>query len=151
MHSDDVEQPPKDPSKEGPPEDPFFAIKQQIEMARKVSEDGLADSKHQVEEIEKMFASMRNMQADLDEKMEMVRAEAKRHNVDIDRYLKNVPDLTAKERELADATVKELKNKIAEAVPPEACIQPQPKSKDKLTKERKGKTRGARNKWLPMP
>lgn len=150
MPSDDAEQPPKDTPQQEMTREFFAALQKQFEMV-KTSASGLTDSKHQTEEIEKMFASMRNMQNDLEEKMEIVRREAKKHNIDIDRYLRNVPDFTAKERELTNAAVKELKDKIAEAVSPEACLQPQPKSKEKLTKERKGKTRGARNKWIPMP
>lgn len=110
----------------------------------------LDDSTNQIGQMEGMIQKMREMQQDIDDKINAMKRAAAAKNIDIDKLLGSTNQLATKGREIVRTMEDELKKKIANAVPREACLMPNTKSKEQMTKERSGKTRGARNKWLPM-
>ena len=110
----------------------------------------LQDSTAQLGEMEGMVRKMREMQKEIDEKISDMKRAAAEKNIDIDKLLGKSNQLAIKGQQVLQTMEDELKEKIAQAVPKEACLFPNPKSKEELTKERLAKTRGARNNWLPM-
>lgn len=112
----------------------------------------LASSQEQLRKMEELIQKMSAMNTELESKLLLVRTEASRRNIDVEKLLGGADKATAKEIALIRTMEEELKKKINKVLPPETClgVAGQQKSKEVLTKERKGKTRGARNKWLPM-
>jgi len=101
------------------------------------------------DEVSSMLKRMQEMKRDLEEKMNALNDAGQRANVNVSQ-LKNKSSLSAAQFEKYLQMEKELGKKIKEAIPPETCAKRIPKGTDKLTQERKGKMRGARNKWIPI-
>jgi hypothetical protein len=112
----------------------------------------LVSSQEQLKKMEEMLEKMAAMNTELESKLVIVRTEAARRNIDVEKLLGGVDKVTAKEMALIRVMEEDLKKKINKVLPPDMClgVEAEQKSKEVLTKERKGKTRGARNKWLPM-
>lgn len=110
----------------------------------------LSDSKSQITKMEAMIKSMHSMQNDIEARVQELKTLAAKHNIDIESVLGGANMLATKENQVIHAMENAIKKKIDEALLPEACLRPIAESKEALTKKRHGKTRGARNKWLPM-
>lgn len=95
-------------------------------------------------EIKEIFQSIREMQSDLDHQFAEVKEQGKKHHVNVNKLIANT---LSKEYEKVKEAELKLKNAVNIEVTPIASVA---KSEDKLTKERKGKLRGARQKWIPM-
>jgi hypothetical protein len=109
-----------------------------------------SDDKMSKKAITEMLDSVRSMRNDLDQKLEDVREAAKEKNIDLDKYFGNIYSLTKKELESVQEQENILVDKLAAITPTGSLIKKPAKSKEKLTKERKGKFRGARQNWIPM-
>lgn len=114
------------------------------------NQNAIQDSNEQIDGMEGMVKKMRDMQKDIDEKIVGMKKAAAKIGIDIDKLLGGTTELAKKGKAMLQKKEDELKKKINEAVPPEACLKPIAKTKEQLTKERLGKTRGARKQWLPM-
>lgn len=103
------------------------------------------------EELDAMLNQMREIRENLENQLAAIYQKGKESNIDMSQFPDNAYALTAKEIEKVQQKELELREKINAITPPESCIRKVPKSKEKMTKERKGKMRGARQKWIPIP
>lgn len=101
-------------------------------------------------EVNEMLQRMKSMQQDLDNQMAELRRKGRLYNIDIDLYIENLTRHYPQEMNKVTQEQKELLDSIDSLFTPETCIKPNPKSKEKLTKERKSKTVPFRKKWIPM-
>ena len=104
----------------------------------------------QAEELDLMFQKMRTMKQDLEDQLANLYLQGKMTPHIEALLVENPTKLTKKQLEEIAEQENKLKEKISKAIPPETCLQKNPKSKVKLTQERRGKLRGAKNKWIPM-
>ena len=102
------------------------------------------------EEIEKMLNKMQEMGQDLQTRLEEIQTLGKEKHIDLDKYFGDTYRLTKQELEQIEERERIVREKVNAAFPPESCIRPVGKSKEKLTKDRKGKMRGARQNWIPI-
>ena len=102
-----------------------------------------------------MLMQMHEMKKDLEKQLTHLYDLGKVAKVDVDRYFGYRFNLSPKEIALMQEFEKNLTEKVDQVIPPESCIKRLPTEEDKLTEElthkRKGKTRGSRRKWLPIP
>jgi chromosome segregation ATPase len=124
----------------------LYGIQRVIEK----NQSTLDDSKNQLSKMEGMINSMRTMQNDIESRVEELKRLASHHHIDLDAIVGGVNSLALKENQVVHAMENAIKKKIEEILLPETCLLPVAESKDAMTKKRLGKTRGARNKWLPM-
>jgi len=101
-------------------------------------------------EVVDMLTRMREMRQDLEDQLNQIKKKGEENRFDVDDYLEKTvhfrpPDL---EKNIQDQ--KAFEDKVNNVFPPEACLKKIKKSKEKLTQERKSKSIGARNKWIPM-
>ena len=90
------------------------------------------------------------MKKDLEDQLSDIYQKGKEKNLNAKLLVNNAKDLTSKQLEKMEEEEKKLIDKINAIIPPGACLIKNAKSKEKLTQERKGKLRGARNNWIPM-
>lgn len=98
----------------------------------------------------KMLKRVRALRLDLENQLADVREVGRINNVDIERYFGEAYELTKQEIEGLQQQEASLLAKIEAITPPESCIKKNPISKEKLTKDRKNKFRGTRQKWIPI-
>ncbi|MBA3815620.1 MAG: hypothetical protein H0X29_03700 [Parachlamydiaceae bacterium] len=101
-------------------------------------------------EVVDMLSRMREMRQDLEEQLNQIKKKGEERRFDVEDYLEKTvhfppPDL---EKNIQDQ--KAFEEKVNNVFPPEACLKKIKKTKEKLTQERKNKSIGARNKWIPM-
>lgn len=101
-------------------------------------------------EIEEMLEKMRFMKKDLENQLSAVYQKGKESKINIALLVDNKDHLTEKELEKLQEEEKSLTEKISAVISPESCLKKIPKNKEKMTQERKGKLRGARNNWIPI-
>lgn len=126
----------------------FLRSKKEASAQNKTSKKKPPEEKKSEAEI--MIDKMKWMKQDLDKKVENLRELGKKAHVNVDKYLDlaNLPkDVNQKDLEKFQ---KELNDKVAEILPAEMLISEKRKPVTKLTKERKGKLRGAIKKWIPV-
>jgi hypothetical protein len=106
-------------------------------------------------EVVSMLQKMYEMKKDLERQLNHLYDLGKIAKVDIDRYFGYRFNLSPKEIALMHEFEKKIAEKVDQVILPESCIKRLPTSDDKITQEltqkRKGKTRGSRKKWLPIP
>lgn len=113
------------------------------------SKDGAADPSKS--ELTDMLKRIREMKTDLENKLGFIYEKGKEAKVDVDNLFGGTSaSFTMQQIEEIRAQEKILQDKLNAIIPPESCIRKVPKSKEKLTQERKGKFRGARQKWIPV-
>lgn len=100
-----------------------------------------------------MLERILEMQRDLKEKLDYIHEQGKICNIDVDAFFRT-PMAEISPTDIAILKEKEgALRKLLEApaeTTPQTATPKEVKSEDKLTKERKGKTRGVRNKWIPL-
>lgn len=101
-------------------------------------------------EIKEMLQKMQDMSDDLENQLETFRQKGKNSKVNVSLLLENTGILSKQQYEEMQKKKDELIEKIAKAIPAKSCLKKKQKSKEELTQERKGKLRGARNKWIPV-
>jgi hypothetical protein len=102
------------------------------------------------EAIEQMFKKMRTMEKDLANQLADLYLQGKMQPQIEALLMQKLGALNKKQIEDVAEQERILKEKISQAIPPESCLRKNPKSKEKMTQERRGKMRGAKNKWIPM-
>lgn len=103
-------------------------------------------------EINRIFKQMDEMQSDLDEKLSDIIAQAERAGVDPNAAMRILGPTYAPEIQIIRtvAGIEEKKGDLEEP-PMTTPLRKQPQTSEEiLTKQRRGKLRGARQKWLPM-
>lgn len=100
-------------------------------------------------EASQMMNRINEMQQDLDKKLAHLYDLGKAANVDIDTYL-SPSGLSSQELKQIKERERQLSDELKKVTPKEACVLRAPKSKEKLTQERKAKFRGSRQNWIPM-
>lgn len=102
-------------------------------------------------EVFEMFQRMRDMRRDLDNKLSELRNKGQSYQFDVDRYIESNKGLYSKDLEKVKQEEQAFTDQVKSLFTPETCIKKNPKTKDQLTHERKGKTLGARKKnWIPI-
>lgn len=131
------------------------AAKKLSKRSKRAAQESTSASKEKrsghVSEADDMVRRMQEMQQDLDKKMAELRKNGKLYNIDVDLYIDNLKNHYPNEMKKVSQAQKELIDAIDAIFSPETCIKRNPKTKDQLTLERKGKTLGVRKKWIPMP
>lgn len=105
-----------------------------------------------------MMQRMHEMKRDIDNRLMHLLEQAKRANIaDIDRFMNARIHLFAQDFEKIQDIQKQIKQlqstgptTIQESGQPFTSTQKPSKTPEKMTQERKGKTRGARKKWIPI-
>lgn len=100
-------------------------------------------------DVAEMFNRMHEMQKDLEKKLADIYERGKNANVNVDLLLQKY-HLLPGNIEKVQLEQKQLSEQINAIITPESCVKKISKSKEKLTKERKNKTIGARKKWIPV-
>lgn len=95
-------------------------------------------------EVMEMFLRIRKMKRELDSNFNELRSK------DVDRFIEKIASNYPGEVEKMKQKEKTFLDRLNSIFTPEACVKKNPKSKEKLTQERKGKTLGGRKKWIPM-
>lgn len=101
-------------------------------------------------ELNAMLQKMQMMKKDLEDQLAEIYRNGKESKINAVLLVENANNLTAKQLEKVEQQERILIEKINAIIPPEACLKKTPKSKEKLTQERKNKMRGARSNWIPM-
>ena len=101
-------------------------------------------------EIEMMLNRMRAMQKDLEDKLSHLYAKGEEYHIDVGKYFGDALHQSTEGIKRMQEKEREIRQKIVQTLPPESCLRPRAKSKEKLTQERKGKMRAARRNWIPM-
>lgn len=109
--------------------------------------------KKEESEAAAMLARIFEMQRDLKEKLDYIHEKGKQCHIDTDLFFKtSIGEISQFDilnlKEKQSALLKNLETPTDTKQQPAPA--PIPQSADKLTKERKGKLRGARNKWIPL-
>lgn len=102
------------------------------------------------EEVGEMLQKMQTMREDLENQLNSVYQKGTASNINVDHLIDNAGALAVKNLDKMREQEKILSDKIGQAIPSESCLRKNPKSKDALTQERKGKMRGSRNNWIPV-
>jgi hypothetical protein len=100
-------------------------------------------------EIQDMLQKMQEMSDDLENQLNMIYRKGKESKINVS-ILENPGQLSKNQFEQMEKQKSELIEKIIKVIPPKSCLKKKQKSKEQLTQERKGKLRGARNKWIPV-
>lgn len=100
--------------------------------------------------LKEMLQKMRDMKKDLEDQLSTVYQKGKEAKVNVSLLVESARELTDQQFKQMQEQEKILTDKILAATPPESCLRKNPKSKEKLTQERQGKMRGARNNWIPV-
>lgn len=101
-------------------------------------------------EIASMLKKVDLMKRDLEKKLSALYEKGSLYRIDIEKYLNDPTNFTKAEWEKLEKDKDFLYNKVLSVMTPAAGLKKLPKSKEKLTKERKGKTLGSRKNWIPM-
>jgi len=101
-------------------------------------------------EIDLMLKKMQDMKTDLENQLASVYRKGRESKINVSYLVESVSSLTKQQLEKIEEQKKLLVDKINVAIPTETCIKKNAKGKEKLTQERKGKMRGARNNWIPV-
>ena len=118
-------------------------------LEKVASKDGLANPSKS--ELTDMLKRIREMKSDLENKLGFIYEKGKEAKVDVDSLFgETSASFTMQQIEEIRVQEKILQDKLDAIIPPESCIRKVSKSKEKLTQERKGKFRGARQKWIPV-
>lgn len=102
------------------------------------------------DEVNSMLKRILDIKADLENQLNNIYAKAEVKRIDIKKYLDNPKNFSATEWNKVQKDKDSLVEQIVLLFTPETQIQKVAKSKEKLTKERKGKTLGSRRNWIPM-
>lgn len=100
-------------------------------------------------EVEKTLARMNEIWNDLEAQLQGLKKKGEEYQFDIFDYLKKNEILISKELEQNSEIKKFFEEKLM-SLPTEGCFKKVPKSKAKLTQERKNKSLGSRKKWIPV-
>lgn len=101
-------------------------------------------------EAEVMLEKMHMMKVDLDQKITDLRQLGKKKGIDVDQYFNLDKVSSPSEFKKILEFQEQLEAKVDKIIPPETLPKMIEKPIDKLTKERKGKLRGAMRNWIPM-
>ena len=101
-------------------------------------------------EIHDMLDKMKYMKEDLENQLSSVYQKGKESKINVSLLVESASSLTASQLEKMKEQEKLLADKINAAIPAESCLKQPHKSKEKMTQERQGKMRGARNNWIPV-
>lgn len=116
--------------------------------------DGIASKKNEPNsvdpEINDMLDKMKFMKEDLENQLSSVYQKGKESKVNVSLLVESANALTTSQLEKMREQEKLLADKINAVIPAESCLKKPMKSKEKLTQERQGKMRGARNNWIPV-
>jgi hypothetical protein len=107
--------------------------------------DGLVDP-----EISAMLDKMKSMKDDLENQLSSVYQKGRESKVNVSLMIESASALTNAQLEKMKEQEKLLSDKINAVIPAESCLKKPLKSKEKMTQERQGKLRGARNNWIPV-
>jgi len=102
------------------------------------------------EEINIMLQKMQNMKLDLENQLTEIYRKGEESKINVSLLMKDAGSLTRQEIQKMEAQKKILEDEIDLVIPQESCLKRKSKSKEKMTQERKGKLRGARNNWIPV-
>lgn len=100
--------------------------------------------------IEDMMQKMQDMNNDLKGQITEIYRKGASANIDVDHLIKDSNAFAVKNLDKMREQEQVLNDQINGAILPESCLRPNPKNKEKLTQERKGKLRGSRNNWIPV-
>jgi hypothetical protein len=116
------------------------------------SEQGTSQKKVDLanQEVEEMLLKMQTMREDLENQLNNVYQKGSASNINVDHLIDNAGALAVKNLDKMKEQEKILSDKIGKAISSESCLRKNPKSKETLTQERKGKMRGSRNNWIPV-
>lgn len=101
-------------------------------------------------EVVEMFVRIREMKRDLETNMNELRKKGDSFQIDVDRFIENTINTFPGEYDKLKQKEQAFLEKANSLLTPESGLKKVPKTKDQLTHERKGKTLGARKKWIPM-
>lgn len=101
-------------------------------------------------EIAEMLQKMHNMKNDLENQLDAIYRQGKEKQIRDTILIDHISGLTTQQLKELQEQERVLMDQIHAAIPPESCLRSNPKSKETLTRERQGKLRGARNKWIPI-
>lgn len=101
-------------------------------------------------EVRAMLMRIHEMKNDLEKKLTNIYEKAAISKIDIEEFLENSDNFTKKEWDRIQKNKEALIQNLSLVFTPEDTVRRQPKSKEKLTKERRGKTLGVRKKWIPV-
>lgn len=100
--------------------------------------------------VEDMLQKMQDMRQDLEGKLSEIYKKGSTKHINVDQLIEESGALAIKNLDKMREQEKILSDQISGAITPESCLKKNPKSKDVLTQERKGKLRGSRNNWIPV-
>lgn len=95
-----------------------------------------------------MLKQILDMQRELQKKIDDLYENGRAHKIDVDAFFRQSTAISKEDIEKYKACEKALLEELKLISSPTPIKSS--KTADKLTQERKGKTRGARNKWIPM-
>lgn len=101
-------------------------------------------------EVRAMLMRIHEMKNDLEKKLTNIYEKAALSKIDIEEFLDNSDNFTKKEWDRIQKNKDALIQNLSLVFTPEDTVRKQPKSKEKLAKERRGKTLGVRKKWIPV-
>lgn len=99
-------------------------------------------------ELQEMLEKMRIMKEDLEQQLSAIYEKGKESKVNVSLLIEKAKNLTAQQMDKMEEQQRILKEKILATTSPGSCLMKNPKTKEKITQERKGKLRGARNNWI---
>lgn len=103
---------------------------------------------HRDPEIAAMLKQIKDMKDDLQNKLDHIKNAAGWTNEDMQAYMNEPKNFSPKEWEKIEQSKNALGDKVWAAIGLE--LKPKPRTRENVAGERKGKTLGARKKWIPM-
>jgi|688.fasta_scaffold16531_13 hypothetical protein len=104
--------------------------------------------RHSDPEIASMLQKIDDMKLDLQKKLDYIKNRMGWSNDQIQQFMNNPKNFPPKEWERIQQTKNALGDKVWAAIGLE--LKPKPRTRENIAGERKGKTLGARKKWIPM-
>lgn len=105
-------------------------------------------------EAASMLARIFEMQRDLKAQLEYIHEQGKHCHIDVNAFfssnMANISQTDILDYQIKEQALKRHLDQAANEQSPLAAPPPPSGSVDKMTKERKSKMRGARNKWIPL-
>ena len=99
-------------------------------------------------EIKAMLQRMADMKKEMERQLTNIYSKAALSRLDIKEFLENPNNFSRKDWEKVQRHKDFLIEQISMIFTPESTIRRPPKTKEKVDKERRGKTLGARKKWI---